>query len=344
MLLVKFVQGDSGFTAVPTNEVITVNIGSRLRLQGGIKVTDQRGQLRCKQPLVNTHSTITGLKTVLATSCDQPNHGGFTAAIDLAANPVVFSPASEGPGQFSMTGTGCTQFVPGPVTVGCDIAVRASKFHKFTGQVFPPVVVYGFLSFERTDGTLSTVGFGDIVNSGTVAGDFGILQLVTASRRYAVLANDTIQDIANFAGNRLDDLNGVAIAPLKQNVPPGATFSLTLQDSPSLQLAPFWKQGSKMIDIRSFTLDDMFLAYLMYRACETEAQWVPLAKLDWSVRGRAIRSDGKWVVDKTYTRLTQPTTAWLYPDPPTWDGTAQGSVLAEYHEDYYEAKAPVPQG
>ncbi|CAA7623299.1 hypothetical protein MTBLM5_510009 [Magnetospirillum sp. LM-5] len=352
MLLAKFVQGDSGFTAVPTNEVITVNIGSRLRLQGEIEVTDQWGRILCRQNLVNTHSTITGLRTVDTTSCNNTQRGSFTADINLAANPVVFSPVSEGPGQFSMTGTGCTAYAQEAVKVGCDIAVRASQFKKLTGNVYPPVVVNGYLAFEKENGSQSTIGFGDIVNSGTVAGDFGILQLVTSSRRYADLSNGTVQYIADFAGNRLDDLSGVTIAPLMRDVLPGTTCSVTLQDSPSIYLVRYWKQGEKKIEIRSFTLDDMFVAYLMYRAHETDAQWVPLAKVGWSVRGRAKlpdeqeKSNKKWVVDSAYTRLTQPTTAVLFPEPPTWNGTAQGSVLAEVPQgqDYYEAKAHVPEG
>lgn len=341
MPTLKVVIGPDGTQVTALPDIIATNIGEELSLQGVVIVYDQNGDPICEQPLVNTVTQITGGTVFLSSNYGNAQQGGYDANVNYEANPIVFAASSPGALVVAMTGYGCQELAPDPGTALDTVDVAASVVGTYPGVVYPPSYVHGYFNFQRQqDGRQSQITFGDIVNAGSVPGNFGILQLVTSSRRFATLADGTQQFIADSAGAALDEHDGAAISPLMPGVQPGDLFCLTLQDAPGLQIVPHWMLGRTLVDIASYVIEDTYTAYLMYQSTQPNAQWVPLASVNWSVRGRLERQGRTWAVDAGETQLVQPVAGVPFPFFPFWNGTAQGNVLARVVDDaYYETIA-----
>lgn len=330
------------------NNDYLANVGEVISVVGTVTVVDQDGNILCEQVLTGTETEIAPPNIFVSSSYAEAEQGSVDIAVDLTENPTVFAPGTPAVYEIAITGSGCQEFVPEPVTAQGTLTVASSEVTNYPGAL-PKQPQYdvnsGFFSFEFPDGRQGTISFGGVTNRMSDTADYGFLQIVTGSIRAAELQDTTTQFIANFQTNALDDHDAGVMNPVQPGVTPGSSFSLALPDSPGFQIVDNWNVDGTAQPIVRYGIQDSFSAYLMSKSQVPGSQWVAVAKVNWSVAGSLVRNPPgvrpKWAVEPGATVVVQPSAgaALNFPLEPVWNGTAQGNVLATVVGNAYQSIA-----
>lgn len=153
--------------------------------------------------------------------------------------------------------------------------------------------------------------------------DYGFLQVVLSTNRYAVLRDDFgTQMHITLGANLLDDnAEGEAITQMKVNQPWDAALrtSAIFQDDPGVLLKTCWQNGNNGVpeDIASVVMEDSYQLYMMTKS-SVDGVWVVAGSLIWSYKLVAVRdAGGPWSYDAVQSSVGLPQiipgNPWEYP-------------------------------